>query len=135
MLPFHDEPVIRKNIIAKILFTSCSAKISYRENFRVYGTHMRTRICIATCTYTHATYTHTHTHTHNTHTYTHTRAHTTHTYTHTHTQYHVCMCLVFNMQKCMDGVNQDCIAANTGEEWKCFMAQVRVTSLPCTKLC
>ena len=35
------------------------------------------------------------------------------------------MCLVFNMQKCMGGVNQDCIAANTGEEWKCFMAQVR----------
>ena len=37
MLPFHDEPVIRKNIIAKILFACCSAKISYRENFRVYG--------------------------------------------------------------------------------------------------
>ena len=37
MLPFHDEPVIRENIIAKILFTSCSAKISYRKNFRVYG--------------------------------------------------------------------------------------------------
>ena len=32
------------------------------------------------------------------------------------------------MQKCMDGVNQDCIAANTGEEWKCFMAQVRVSN-------
>ena len=28
MLSFHDEPVIRKNIIAKILFASCSAKIS-----------------------------------------------------------------------------------------------------------
>ena len=37
MLPFHDEPVIRENIIAKILFASCSAKISYRENFHVYG--------------------------------------------------------------------------------------------------
>ena len=37
MLLFHDEPVIRENIIAKILFASCSAKISYRENFRVYG--------------------------------------------------------------------------------------------------
>ena len=37
MLPFHDGPVIRENIIAKILFASCSAKISYRENFRVYG--------------------------------------------------------------------------------------------------
>ena len=37
MLPFHDEPVIRENIIAKILFASCSAKIPYRENFRVYG--------------------------------------------------------------------------------------------------
>ena len=38
---------------------------------------------------------------------------------------YICIRLVFNMQKCMDGVNQDCIAANTGEEWKCFMAQVR----------
>ena len=40
------------------------------------------------------------------------------------------MCLVFNMQQCMDGVNQDCIAAYTaaGEEWKCFMAQVRVSN-------
>ena len=37
MLPFHDEPVIRDNIIAKILFASCSAKISYHENFPVYG--------------------------------------------------------------------------------------------------
>ena len=37
MLPFHDEPVIRENTIAKIMFASCSAKISYRENFRVYG--------------------------------------------------------------------------------------------------
>ena len=34
------------------------------------------------------------------------------------------MCVVFNMQKCMGGVNQDCITANAGEEWKCFMAQV-----------
>ena len=33
--------------------------------------------------------------------------------------------LIFNLRKCMDGINQDCIAANTGEEWKCFMAQVR----------
>ena len=40
------------------------------------------------------------------------------------------MYLVFNMQQCMDGVNQDCIAANTGEEWKCFMAQVRVNNTP-----
>ena len=39
------------------------------------------------------------------------------------------MCLVFNMQKCMDGVNQDCIAANSGEEWKCFMAQVRLSNI------
>ena len=31
------------------------------------------------------------------------------------------------MQKCMDGVNQDCIAANPSEEWKCFMAQVSGT--------
>ena len=37
MLPFDDGPVIRENIIAKILFVSCSEKISYRENFRVYG--------------------------------------------------------------------------------------------------
>ena len=29
--------VIRENIIAKILFASCSAKISYPEIFRVYG--------------------------------------------------------------------------------------------------
>ena len=28
MLPYHDGPVIRKNIITKILFASCSAKIS-----------------------------------------------------------------------------------------------------------
>ena len=28
MLPFHDGPVIRENIIAKILFASYSAKIS-----------------------------------------------------------------------------------------------------------
>ena len=35
MLPFHDGPVICENIIAKILFASCSA--SYRENFHVYG--------------------------------------------------------------------------------------------------
>ena len=37
MLPFHDESVIRENIIAKILFASCSAKFLYREIFRVYG--------------------------------------------------------------------------------------------------
>ena len=37
MLPFHDETVIRKNIIAKILFASCSVKILYRENFHAYG--------------------------------------------------------------------------------------------------
>ena len=37
MLPFHDGPVICENIITKILFASCSAKISYRENFRMYG--------------------------------------------------------------------------------------------------
>ena len=30
-------PVIRENIIAKILFTCYSAKISYCENFSVYG--------------------------------------------------------------------------------------------------
>ena len=35
MLPFHDEPVICKNIIAKNPVASSSAKISYRENFRV----------------------------------------------------------------------------------------------------
>ena len=40
MLSFHDEPVIRENIIAKILFASYSAKISYRENFRVYGINL-----------------------------------------------------------------------------------------------
>ena len=34
--------------------------------------------------------------------------------------------LVFNMQNCSDGVNQDCIGAykGTNETWKCFMAQV-----------
>ena len=37
MLPLRDGPVIRKNIIAKILFASCSAKISYHENFCIYG--------------------------------------------------------------------------------------------------
>ena len=37
MPPFHDEPVIRENIITKILFASCSAKISYRKKFRVYS--------------------------------------------------------------------------------------------------
>ena len=37
MLPFHDEPMICENIIAKILFASCSAKISYCENFCIYG--------------------------------------------------------------------------------------------------
>ena len=31
MLPFHDGPVIRENIIAKILFASCLEKISYRK--------------------------------------------------------------------------------------------------------
>ena len=36
MLFFHDEPVICENIITKILFSSCSAKISYRKIFRVY---------------------------------------------------------------------------------------------------
>ena len=40
-----------------------------------------------------------------------------------------CIYLVFNMQKCMDGVNQDCIAANPSEEWKCFMAQVSDTPI------
>ena len=35
MLPFHDEPVIRKNIIAKILFSENFIP----ENFRVYGTY------------------------------------------------------------------------------------------------
>ena len=51
MLPFHDEPVIRENIIANILFASCSAKISYRENFPVYGTKMdissEKAVCVA----------------------------------------------------------------------------------------
>ena len=37
MLPFHNEPVIHENIIAKILFAFCSAKLSYCKNFRVYG--------------------------------------------------------------------------------------------------
>ena len=32
--------------------------------------------------------------------------------------------LVFDMQNCSGGVNQDCIAANPTEEWRCFMAQV-----------
>ena len=34
--------------------------------------------------------------------------------------------LVFNMQNCSGGVDQDCINAyeGTGETWKCFMAQV-----------
>ena len=50
MLPFHDGPVIHENIIAKILFASCSAKISYRENFRVYGSHGRSWIwCTKLC--------------------------------------------------------------------------------------
>ena len=40
MLPFHDGPVIRKNIIVKIMLASCSAKISYCENFRIYGTYV-----------------------------------------------------------------------------------------------
>ncbi|XP_065887895.1 uncharacterized protein [Dysidea avara] len=30
---------------------------------------------------------------------------------------------VYKMQNCTGGVNQDCIAANPTEEWKCFMAQ------------
>ncbi|XP_065887728.1 uncharacterized protein [Dysidea avara] len=30
---------------------------------------------------------------------------------------------VYKMQNCKGGVNQDCIAANPTEEWKCFMAQ------------
>ena len=42
MLLFHNEPVIRENIIAKILFASCSAKISYHENFHVYGSTLYT---------------------------------------------------------------------------------------------
>ena len=47
MLPFHGEPVIRKNIIAKILFTSCSAKISYREKFHVYDKYIAScRMCL-----------------------------------------------------------------------------------------
>ena len=41
-------PVIHENKIAKILFTCCSAKISYRENFRVYG------IQVSVYSYTHA---------------------------------------------------------------------------------
>ena len=45
MLPFHDEPVICENIIAKILFASCSVKISYRKNFRVYGTSTAKTCC------------------------------------------------------------------------------------------
>ena len=40
MLPFHGEPVICENIIARILFASSSAKISYRENFHVNGIYM-----------------------------------------------------------------------------------------------
>ena len=42
MLPFHDGSVIHENIIAKILFASCSAKISYRKNFRAYGIYWST---------------------------------------------------------------------------------------------
>ena len=38
MLLFHNEPVIHENIITKILFASCLAKISYHKNFRIYGT-------------------------------------------------------------------------------------------------
>ena len=44
MLPIHNEPVIHKNTIAKILFASCSAKISYRENFCIYGSYSHTVI-------------------------------------------------------------------------------------------
>lgn len=34
--------------------------------------------------------------------------------------------IVFNLQNCSGGVDQDCIAAYepTNETWKCFMAQV-----------
>ena len=37
-------PAIRKNIIMEIVFTCCSAKISYHKNFRIYGTPL-TRYC------------------------------------------------------------------------------------------
>ena len=35
--------------------------------------------------------------------------------------------LVFDMQNCTGGVNQDCIADNPGEEWRCFVTQVSDT--------
>ena len=35
--------------------------------------------------------------------------------------------LVFDMQNCIGGVNQDCVADNPDEEWKCFFAQVSDT--------
>ena len=34
-------PVIHENIIAEIAFTCCSAKISYRKIFSVYGTQFK----------------------------------------------------------------------------------------------
>ena len=39
-------PVIRENIITKILFTCCSAKISYHEIFRVCGIRISTEFKI-----------------------------------------------------------------------------------------
>ena len=33
-------------------------------------------------------------------------------------------CVVYNMQNCSGGVNSDCVAANPGQEWMCFFAQV-----------
>ena len=50
MLPFHNEPLIRENIIAKILFASCLAKFSYREKFRVYGSLWHTNVLLV-CSY------------------------------------------------------------------------------------
>ena len=44
-------PVTHENIIMEILFTWCSAKISYHENFHVYGTlcsHFRYELDVAT---------------------------------------------------------------------------------------
>ena len=32
--------------------------------------------------------------------------------------------VVFKMQNCTGGVNQDCINANSNGTWKCMMAQV-----------
>ena len=31
---------------------------------------------------------------------------------------------MYNMQNCSGGVNLDCVAANPGQEWMCFFAQV-----------